>query len=192
MTDTARKEVEELAKIIKEGCRVVGIEHLSHFIISAGYKRPQDNNTELIPLDEKKLLVYLLGITPRSVPLDREEIESLAKRICAKFGKDNSGMVNPQEDIIPSCLCKVPEINHCDERKINGSKCVKCGGIIRFPNPIISQQPPKERKVSLEEIEKVMHERFFKDGVKEMNPYDAKRIKSYAQAILSLIEDSTR
>ena len=146
---------------------------LNEFMIKAWNKRPQENNA-LVPLDEKELFKVVISQIPidhsrlshTSIDFLERKREEHAKLICSlicsKFGKDNnefghsgdktvssypednSGMVNPQEDIIPSCLCKVPEVNHCDERKINGSKCVKCGGIIRFPKPIICQQPPKE------------------------------------------------
>ena len=110
---------------------------------------------------------------------------------CSKqeYGKDNSGMVLDEKEwrnLMIDIMCDAMGCTNWDfGPNENGDKFIKKWTEVfkqRF-----SQQPPKERKVSLEEIEKVMHERFFKDGVKEMNPYDAKRIKSYAKAILSLI-----
>lgn len=54
---TKDKEIEELSKVIKEGCRVVGVENLSLFIIGAGYSRhPASGLTEAF-----KRMEYILN-----------------------------------------------------------------------------------------------------------------------------------
>ena len=120
--------------------------------MSHGYtKRPQENNA-LVPLEKDKvedalLTEWGLGRIDGSTA---EKIRCISRILCAKFGKDNSGMV-PQGIDIPR-LKRVIDYQ-LDAR---GGQVNPKDDFAGFINDIMacikfSQQPPKERKVSLEE-----------------------------------------
>ena len=141
MTDTERKEVEELAKLMRvfsgwdwgeSDC----IRIAEQMIKERYTKRPQNN--ALVPLDRDKLAKILAqhrgghsGFPPASWDYD------LADVICAKFGKDNSGMV-PRKEYL---MCSTHQVGIMPNRLCGYCELER-----------LSQQPPKERKVSLEEI----------------------------------------
>ena len=201
MTDTDRKEVENLAKLMRvfsgwdwgeSDCI-----RISEQMIKEGYsKRPQDINA-LVPLDFNEVEKMFYDVELKDLKGDevnlwwevRARYHKKLKQICAKFGKDNSGMVNgslfPLADIQRKC-------------NIGLSTALKVRDYLyeRF-----SQQPPKEpvhdcgcgmgesclaikkeRKVSLEEIKKVVRQ--------QMDIYNSdydNKCKQISQAILSLI-----
>ena len=101
MTDTERKEVEELTKalqesISKENSTWNSFEVVAKRLVAKGYtKRPQANNTTCPSREEfaKELFNSLGGCV-----IKETTGHTIYDRwVCAKFGKDNSGMVANDE-----------------------------------------------------------------------------------------------
>ena len=162
-----QKEMEEidyaLMGFLDKKSRLIVIEKMDEIGFT---KRPQDN--ALVPLDRDKLAKILAqhrgghsGFPPASWDYD------LADVICAKFGKDNSGMRNLDYDLIMSYS------HEYGDRK----------DFIRFICNNFSQQPPKERKVSLEEIQNVIYHENRKQ-TKYLSTID---IHNIAEVVLSLL-----
>ena len=134
MTDTERKEVEELTKalqesISKENSTWNSFEVVAKRLIAKGYtKRPQDNNA-LVPLDRRAFCDYHMPDCDGRQGGDN--CSCGLWDVIAKFGKDNSGMDDTGEPKEPvhDCGCGMGESCHALK---------------------------KERKVSLEEIDKAI------------------------------------
>jgi hypothetical protein len=136
-------------------------------------KRPQDNN--LMPLDVKKLSVLLCahrGGHP-GFPTTSWDNE-LAELICSKFGKDNSGMV-PRKEYL---MCSTHQVGIMPNRLCGYCELER-----------LSQQPQKERKVSLEElVELIKYElKVYNNDKDDSYKIMTTTIEHISQAILSLL-----
>ena len=171
MTDTERKEVEELAQLIavyafefphlKQDNPEFALcmeEYIAKRLNEQGYsKRHQDNNA-LVPLDEEEVanaLVDAHGILNKHL-LKKEYYLPYAKTICAKFGKDNSGMVLDEKELsLLFDMLKMHKVNYLPELLTQPTGIIgidQAFSTFKIWLSKLSQQPPKERKVSLEEI----------------------------------------
>ena len=188
MTDTERKEVACYA--IKRGNRIVAIspekatcEALRHgddeSIVEGWFstKRHQDNN--LVPLDEiecgDKIMKVIMNNWDGGA-VNPAELYGKIMREISKFGKDNSG--------ITCCSCPIDMPCDC--------------GYDHDLSKKFSQQPPKERKVSLEQAYEIFMEGcFFGKGENvssdatviftQRSTLDEEGIKERLTAILSLL-----
>jgi hypothetical protein len=178
--------------------------------LSTWNKRPQENN--LVPLDEEEVanaLVDAHGILNKHL-LKKEYYLPYAKTICAKFGKDNNGIVS-QDPLWEYCIhqddCVAGQCRAGRPTKDGGYESLygygsnekwypreeypecTCGLDRLMKERQFSPQPPKERKVSLEEIEAVIS----RCHAKNMNlGFGARKNEIQmdgivAQAILSLL-----
>lgn len=93
------------------------------------------------------------------------DVEELVENILLtgfKYGTPSPALPSPlnctHANEVPN-VCKCPEDCYCKK-----NTCFRA-------------------ELNLEEIEKIMHNEFFNTGLRKMNPYDAKNIKRYAQAI---------
>ena len=149
-----QKEMEEidyaLMGFLDKKSRLIVIEKMDEIGFT---KRPQDNN--LVPLDRDKLAKILAqhrgghsGFPPASWDYD------LADVICAKFGKDNSGMVPRAglltEDKADQVARDIYDLIHLTVKPPSGKEFgayIECRGIAKalIDKYGFSQQPPKER-----------------------------------------------
>jgi hypothetical protein len=118
-------------------------------------KRPQDNNA-LVPLDFQVIFDMLFDRTQYSV----DSCKDIAEEICAKFGKDNSGMVPDEKELsLLFDMLKTHKVNYLPELLTQPTGIIgidQAFSTFKIWLSKFSQQPPKERKVSLEEIVSVI------------------------------------
>ena len=175
------------------GCLTFGDSIMSRKeMVKAWNTRPQDNNA-LVPLDEDIVGLFLYRIISDKIGLEllkeywtakhiqtetKLNASKYAKMLCAKFGKDNSGMVSLE-------LIKELELlkSYFEDRMevVLHRNDIKWKAIDDFL--ISAQQPPKERKVSLEDIQNVIYFENRKQS-KYLSMID---IHNIAEAILSLL-----
>ena len=104
-----QKEMEEidyaLMVFLDKKSRLIVIEKMDEIGFT---KRPQDNNA-LVPLDFQVIFDMLFDRTQYSV----DSCKDIAEEICAKFGKDNSGMDDTGEPKEPvhDCGCAKEKSN---------------------------------------------------------------------------------
>jgi hypothetical protein len=120
------------------------------------------------------------------------QAENLIKCGYAKFGKDNSGMVPRAglltEDKADQVARDIYDLIHLTVKPPSGKEFgayIECRGIAKalIDKYGFSQQPPKERKVSLEEIKETIRQEFIKPEFKENTPW----LDRSALAVLSLL-----
>ena len=179
MTDTDQKEVE---KIVYSSNNV--IRDIIKWI-EEDRKRNQDN--ALVPLEWKAMLTELLNAKADDyTEFGEVDFKKLCKFLCAKFGKDNSGMVPRAglltEDKADQVARDIYDLIHLTVKPPSGKEFgayIECRGIAKalIDKYGFSQQPPKERKVSLEEIRQTIR----KHGGWESS------IDDISKAILSLL-----
>ena len=105
----------------------------------------KDNNA-LVPLDFQVIFDMLFDRTQYSV----DSCKDIAEEICAKFGKDNSGMVLDKKEIRRTI--NEIQVPYADSQTGRIALTIYIDLIVEAIYSKFSQQPPKERKVSLEEI----------------------------------------
>ena len=141
-----QKEMEEidyaLMGFLDKKSRLIVIEKMDEIGFT---KRPQDNNA-LVPLDFQVIFDMLFDRTQYSV----DSCKDIAEEICAKFGKDNSGMVLDKKEIRRTI--NEIQVPYADSQTGRIALTIYIDLIVEAIYSKFSQQPPKERKVSLEEI----------------------------------------
>ena len=173
MTDTARKEVEELTEFLGTVFNPAGEytypRYVASRLIHEGYtKRPQDNNA-LVPLDGIALANFIHKVelldysrsksNPRKWNVTSKQALMISKEICAKLGKDNNQCETIAGSSFKFLSNKEEDIYTFEDGKPIGkdnNEFGHSGDITVSSYPEDNQQPPKERKVSLEEIKEAI------------------------------------
>ena len=187
MTDTERKEVEELGLFMYQRYVIPNFgfqnyKDLASILVREGYtKRPQENN--LVPLDELELCRHLDRLNVKGTT---QYIEKIAESICLKFGKDNNGMVALDKNEVMNYLRDFYTLDNRDFE------------IIIAICSFFGRHTPKERKVSLKKAYEIFMEGcFFGKGENvssdatviftQRSTLDEEGIKERLTAILSLL-----
>ena len=119
--------------------------HICHEAVGICTCVRKDNNA-LVPLDFQVIFDMLFDRTQYSV----DSCKDIAEEICAKFGKDNSGMVLDKKEIRRTI--NEIQVPYADSQTGRIALTIYIDLIVEAIYSKFSQQPPKERKVSLEEI----------------------------------------
>ena len=207
------KDIEELADVLQGALhdytgqyddREIFLRMARYAIRDNAYtKRPQDNNIEiiagicpeckqelfrdnnLVPLPSEAELAaaslpFFRPIAGDKIVLDAYEF---IRFIHAKFGKDNSGMDLKQLETLLRKSNVYGFDSNCEFKKAEVLRNQLANLILSK----LSQQPPKERKVSLEEIEEVLRSNGEIKHIPVSGDLVFGYLKPIAQAILSLI-----